>query len=104
MKYVLIKHKNLKLLINERLHMQPLVDCLLEIEDLADRVTKLYKNVLNATDKEINNIEKQKKALTSKIGYKIIGVPFSNHDAELYALNNKLEYTELELTSTPRTH
>jgi len=104
MKYVLIKHKNLKLLINQGLHMQPLIDNLLELENLADRVTKLYKNVLNATDKEINNLEKQKEALTSKIGYKIIGVPFSSHDAELYALNNKLEYTELELTSTPRTH
>ena len=84
--------------------MQPLIDNLLELENLAGKVTKLYKNVLNATDKEINNLEKQKEALTSKIGYKIIGVPFSNHDAELYALNNKLEYTELELTFTQRTH
>ena len=100
MKYVLIKHGKLKLLINEELHMQPLIDNLLEIKELSDKVTNLFKNAMNATDEKINSLDKQREHLKSKIGYKIIGVPFSNHDAELYALNNKLEYTELELTST----
>ena len=100
MKYVLIKHEKLKLLINEELHMQPLIDNLLEIKELSDKVTKLFKNAMNATDEKISNLDKQREHLKSKIGYKIIGVPFSAHDAELYALNNKLEYTELELTST----
>lgn len=97
MKYVLIKYKGLKLLINDGLHTQPLIDNLLAIESLAEKVNDFYANLMTATKQQGEALEKEKQALTSKIGYKIIGVPFTNHDAELYALDKKLDYEVLEL-------
>lgn len=97
MKYVLIKYKKIKLLVNEGLHMQPLIDHLSEIELLNNDVTDFYKNLLYATDESSAKTTKQQQALISRIGYKIIGVPFSNDDAELYALDKKLDYQILEL-------
>lgn len=97
MKYVLIKYKNIKLLINEGVQIQPLLSHLSEIENLASRVNEFHKNILTAKKNDGALLEKEAAALISKIGYKIIGTPLSNHDAELYALNKKLEYSELEL-------
>lgn len=99
MKYVLIKHKNLKLLIDEELQMQPLLVHLHEIEALADKVKEFYRNLLSASPHQIEKLEQERAILLSKIGYKIIGVPFTAHDAELYALDKKLEYTELQLAN-----
>lgn len=97
MKYTLVKYKNIKLLVNEGLQMQPLIDHLIEIELLADKVSIFYKNVLTATKEQGAELEKEKQSLISSIGYKIIGVPFTNQDAELYALDRKLNYEILEL-------
>lgn len=99
MKYVLIKHKNLKLLVNEGLPIQPLVENLAEIEQLAKEVSEFYKNLLNATDSEAKELQSRVNSLISKIDYKVIGVPFTNQDAELYALNKQLQFDELELTT-----
>ena len=97
MKYVLIKYKGLKLLINEGLHMQPLIDNLVKIELLAERVSDFYANLMSASKSDGEALEKERQTLTSKIGYKIIGVPFTNQDAELYALDKQLSYEVLEL-------
>lgn len=97
MKYVLIKHKDVKLLVNEGLHMQPLLCHLHEIEILAEKVNELHRNLLNATKEKAQQLEHEARELTSKIGYKIIGVPFTNHDAELYAINKQLDFETLEL-------
>lgn len=97
MKYVLVKYKNIKLLVNEGCNMQLLLEQLQGIEALSGKVSGFYMDLMNATPEQSAAIEKEKQQLTSKIGYKIIGVPFTNHDAELYALNEKLEYTELQL-------
>lgn len=97
MKYVLIKHKDLKLLVNEGLHMQPFLEHLSEIVTLAEKVNHFHRNLLNATAEEGRQLENKARSLTSKIGYKIIGIPFTNHDAELYALDKKLDFETLEL-------
>lgn len=97
MKYVLVKYKNIKLLINEGLHVQPLIENLSEIELMAEKVVVFYKNMLNATKEDGKKLDQEKAALMSKIGYKIIGVPFTNHDAELYAIDKKLDYESLVL-------
>lgn len=97
MKYTLIKYKDLKLLVNELDDAQPLISYLPEIEALASSVKAFYERLLDATDAEAQALETQKKALLDKIGYPIIGVPFSNHDAELYALDKRLDYDVLEL-------
>lgn len=97
MKYILVKYKNLKLLINEGLQMQSLIEHLNEIESLAVEVNGFYTNLLTATKEQGAALEKKKQALIAKIGYNIIGVPFTNHDAELYALDKKLNYEVLVL-------
>jgi len=97
MKYALIKYKNLKLLINEGLQMQPLIEHLHDIEILADKVNAFYANLLNNKSDQAKKLEQEKSSLLSKIGYTIIGVPFTNHDAELYALDKQLEFDVLEL-------
>jgi hypothetical protein len=97
MKYVLVKYKGIKLLINEGLHMQPLLDSLQEIEVLAEKVNNFYQNIINKKKEDGKKLEDEKSVLISKIGYKIIGVPFSNHDAELFALDKSLDYEILEL-------
>lgn len=97
MRYVLVKHKNIKLLVNESCDMQPLLEQLQSIEALSEKVNSFYINLINATQEKSTALEKEKQQITSKIGYNIIGVPFTNHDAELYALDKKLDYTELNL-------
>lgn len=97
MKYTLIKYKNLKMLVNELEDAQPLIARLPEIEALAEDVKGFYSNLLTASDSDVEALESKQKALIEKIGYQIIGVPFTNHDAELYALDKKLEYDILEI-------
>lgn len=53
--------------------------------------------MLTANKDEVAAIESKKQRLISKIGYNIIGVPFTNQDDELYALEKNLDYTELQL-------
>lgn len=97
MKYTLIKYNNLKLLVNELEDAQPLIARLPEVEALAVDVKEFYSNLLNVSESETKAIEDKRKLLIEKIGYQIIGVPFTNHDAELYALDKKLEYEILEI-------
>ena len=63
---------------------------------LADKVSIFYKNVLTATKEQGAEFEKEKQSLISSIGYKIITI-ITNEDAELYALDRKLNYEILEL-------
>lgn len=99
MKYTLIKYNNLKLLVNDLEDAQPLISRLPEIEALAEDVKAFYSNLLNASESDAEALENRKKPLIEKIGigYQIIGVPFTNHDAELYALDKKLAYGILEI-------
>lgn len=97
MKYVLIKYKNIKLLVNEGCDMQPLIEHLQDIEILSEKVNIFLSDFMNATPEQSAALEKEKQHLTSKIGYKIIGLPFTNNEAELYALDKKLDYEELQL-------
>ena len=97
MKYVLVKYKTLKLLINEGLPMQPLIDHLNDIVELEKKVKDFYANLLNETRESGLALKKEQQALISTIGYTIIGMPFDNKDPELYALDKRLEYEVLEL-------
>jgi hypothetical protein len=97
MKYVLIKYKNIKILVNDSCDMQPIMDHLERIDALNKKVSGFYMNLMNANQDLSSSIEYDRQQIISKIGYNIIGVPFTNHDAELYAIDKKLEYTELHL-------
>lgn len=102
MKYNLLKHKNMKLLISDECSREILLTYLPEIEALGEKVSHFYANLMHATNDDAASIEAEKKLLLSKIGYNIIGLPFSNHDAELYALDKKLAYKELQLIEYER--
>lgn len=82
--------------------MQPLIDNLADIEALNDTVIAFYNNLMTAHEADSAAIEQRKNALESAIGYKIIGVPFTNSDAELYALDKRLDYEVLELHGNTR--
>lgn len=97
MKYVLVKYKSIKLLINEGCSIEPLLANIAEIDLLENKVNQFYSNLLHADQNDAATLEAEKRHLTSKIGYNIIGVPFTNQDAELYALDKKIEYTVLQL-------
>ena len=96
--YVLVKYKDVKLLINQGLDVQPLIENLSEIENLACKVNHFYLNLLSATTEQGNELDLERQQLISKIGYNVIGVPFTNHEAELYALSETLDFQTLELT------
>lgn len=102
MKYNLFKHKNVKLLISEECTREILLEHLQEIEALAEKVSHFYANLMHATQADAAIIEAEKKLLLSKIGFNIIGLPFSNHDAKLYALEKKLFYKEVQLIEYER--
>ena len=96
-KYVLLEYRNLKLLIDEECSLEPFLAHSNEIETLAKETKYFYAHMLKFTEDEVANIETKRRDLISKVGYDIIGVPFSPHDAELYAQHHKLDYTVLEL-------
>lgn len=102
MKYNLVRHKNIKLLISDECSREILLEHLPEIEALAEKVSHFYTNLMHATQDDAASIEAEKKLLLSKIGFNIIGLPFSNHDAELYALDKKLNYKILQLIEYER--
>lgn len=94
---MLVKYKNLKLLAHAGVDIQPLIQHLSEIEALALEVENFYINLMHSSRDDAYAIKDKAQALISKIGYEIIGVPFTTHDAELYALDKKLDYDVLEL-------
>lgn len=96
---ILIKHKTLKLLINAGCDKQRVIDQLGEIEALAQKVNSFYIKLMDVPQEAFDLLEKEKQRLISKIGYQPIGVPFTNQDAELYALDRKLDYIELQLNA-----
>lgn len=97
MKYVLVKYKKLKLLINEGLPMQPLIDHLQDVVELKDRQQDFYANLVGGTEDDCAAFERSRSDLVRKIGYIIVGTPFDDRDAELYALDKGLDYSILEL-------
>lgn len=99
MKYYLVIYENLKLLVKQGSDLKLLVDQLDEIERLEKKVNSVYLNSLNIDSLKANNenialIKKERSNLYNKIGYEIIGVPFTENDAELYAIDKKLDYQE----------
>lgn len=96
MKYILVRYKNITLLVERGADCNLLLNHFSEIELLTEKVSNFYANLLTTSKKESDEIQSIRSNLLSKIGYRIIGVPFSNHDAELYALDKNLDHVILE--------
>lgn len=97
MNMTLIKYKYLKILVDENMQSDMFTTNAQHIYRLFEAQNKLMQNMLNATDQEIRNIKQLKSELSSFIKQsKVIGYPFDNHDAELYAIDRKVNYQILE--------
>lgn len=97
MEYVLVKYQQLKILVEEDANIETLIENLQDLVALDEDVSLFYKNLLTARPEQIASLEKRQKALIKKIGGKVIGKPFDNVDAELYALDKQLNYDVLQL-------
>jgi hypothetical protein len=98
MNMTLIKYKELKILVDENMQSDIFTTNVQHIYRLFEAQNKLMQNMLNASDKDIRHIKQLKSELNQFIQQsKVIGYPFDNHDAELYALDRKINYTILEI-------
>lgn len=95
MNYTLLTHNELNLLFDSGADSGAVIAHIDEIEALADEVNAFYRNLLSASKEQAAELESKRQALLKKIGVNIIGVPFTNHDAMLYALDRKLSFTQL---------
>lgn len=97
MKKVLIKYKNIRLLINESAS-ELFIKNIENIEKLQILVDAFYKNILNSSHDasvEIDLLKTQLSEFVEQSG--VIGTPFDSRDAYLYALDRKLDFEILEL-------
>lgn len=97
MSWVLVKYKNIKLLVEDNLDTNSLIENLKEIEILNFKFKEICENMLLQSKGDIFRFNQQKDLLLRRIGGAVIGAPFTTHDAELYALGKGLIYTEIEL-------
>lgn len=97
MQYTLLTHNELNLLFDAGADSSAVIAHIDEIEALADEVNAFYENLLAASKEQAAELETKRQQLLEKIGVNIIGVPFTNHDAILYALDRKLSFTQIRL-------
>lgn len=97
-KKILLKYKDISILISETVSLELFIENRKEIENLNSKVRHFHKNIVSMGEKENQEIEHLRVKLKDiSEEFEIIGSPFDNHDAELYALNNRIEYEILEL-------
>ncbi|AOY11829.1 hypothetical protein BGL48_11945 [Salinivibrio sp. SS3] len=99
MNYTLLTHNELNLLFDAGADSSAVIAHIDEIETLAVEVNNFYENLLSASNEKAAELEAKRQALLKKIGVNIIGVPFTNHDATLYALDRKLNFTRIEINA-----
>jgi len=98
MKMVLIKYKKMSVLVDQNADMNLFIQNLDKIQKLDALAKGFYKNLLTTSPEDLEKIEKMKSELKPVSDeMKIIGTPFDNHDAELYALDHGIEYGIFEL-------
>lgn len=98
MKMTLIKYKALKLLVNENSHSALFLDNIEKIEALDVLTKEFVSDLLNPSQLIMDEINRLKNQLASFINMSgVIGFPFDNHDAELYAYDRKINFDILEL-------
>ena len=98
----IIKHQDLTILVlNDKLSLDVFLTNLSEILRLDTDTKRNFKNLLDADiEEKMNDVAQRKETLVQVLGVEkedIIGVPFSTHNAELYALNNNIEYEIIEI-------
>jgi hypothetical protein len=95
---VLIKYKNMSVLVDESADIEPFIANIEAIYDLDVAVKAFYKNLLNAKGEDAIKIGQMRQKLNPlRDKMKIIGAPFDTHDAQLYAVDHNIEYSILEI-------
>ncbi|MPX91415.1 hypothetical protein [Salinivibrio sp. VYel1] len=97
MQYTLLTHNELNLLFDAGADSGVVIAHIEEIQTLADEMNAFYENLLTASNEQATELEAKRQGLLKKIGFNIIGVPFTNHDAELYAVDRGLHVERLDL-------
>lgn len=98
MKKILLKYKDIKLLVNEDVDIQHFIDNKELIVQLHDAMNQFTTNLLNQSDDDAKKIDELKQKLAEFVMHSdVIGFPFHMKDAELYALDNNIEYEILEI-------
>lgn len=95
---ILIKYKNMSVLVNDDFNIQEFSANADKIYRYFEKKSAFARNILSQNDKDINELDTLKAELWQFIvSSGAVGFPFDNKDAELYALNNDIEYQILEL-------
>lgn len=98
MSKVLIKYKKLSLLVDSEADVELFLKCKDQIIKLKEAHVAFMRNIINMDKSDSKKIEDMREGLSEFIMTSgVIGVPFDNRDAELFALSNQIEYQTLEL-------
>lgn len=98
---VLIKYKDLSILVDEDADTSIVIRTLPDILKLKAYTDACFSDIdkmMNVNDSDVisaRDLRDKLKSFVFKTG--AIGYPFDLHDAELFALDRKIEYTILEL-------
>ena len=95
---ILIKYRDIKLLVNADSDMQLFIDNKDKIVALNEAMKAFTRDLLNQSTEDVNRIDKLKEELSEFVQMTdVIGFPFNMQDAELYALDKQIEYQVLEI-------
>lgn len=96
--YVLLKDGAVKLLLRDSFDMSQYLQRRDEIAAFNTAMLDFYRNAMHATTEDVAHVKRMKQQLADfAVASGVIGSPFDTHDAELYALDRKLQYDVLEL-------
>jgi hypothetical protein len=98
MDHVLLSYQDIKILASADCNMEAITRNLPRIVELHSRVVAYYKALMNTPKDAIQAMSDERDSLRIEIGGTLVGVPFSNQDAEMYALSNRIDFVQIELT------
>lgn len=94
----LIKYGDLKLLVDSDCDIQAFIDNKDKIIALNEAVNSFCADLMNQTKEDQMNIDRMKNNLSDFVQLSdVTGYPFDMRDAELYAINNGIDYDVIEI-------
>lgn len=101
MGFVLIKYRDIKMLAGGDVDISAITANLKEINELNSCLKALRKGSLNASPDDVARYDDKRDAIIKKIGFAIIGAPFTTDDAEIFARDRQIDYDEVEIEDKP---
>lgn len=98
MSKVLLKYKELSILVDENADMELFTKNVEHIYRFFEQYKAYVSNLMDATEEDTRRLTQMKDELSEFIEDSgVIGAPFDNHDALLYALDRNVDYKVLEI-------